>query len=216
MNQVEGRRSMARKKKQYHHGDLREACIQEGLNLLKEKGPHDLSLRDIARRLGVSHGAPYRHFPHRDAILAAIAEQGFLKFAEYLRLPELEHTQVEPLDRFRAMGHAFLRFALENKESFQLMFAQVIEDHMQYEGLRQAGEASFRILLDTVVKLQEEALFREGDPLITSLHIWSTLHGFASLALDDRFQFLEIGSEAYVGLLDQISEGMMQGLLPKS
>lgn len=201
-----------KKKDTYHHGNLRECCIKEGLKILSKVGPSGLSLREIARKLGVSHGAPYNHFSNRNDLMAAIAEEGFKTFTNYLKLED-EPADLPPLERFLKMGHAFLKFAQEHPDSFRLMFTKVIPDHLEYEELKCAGEDSFAVLLNAVQAMQNEGILKEDAPIEMCIHIWSTLHGYASLILDDRFEFLELNSDSYEKLLDQISLNMLSGIL---
>src|ERR1700674_5400381 len=99
----------------YHHGDLPAALLRAAGKTLEKHGPAGLSLRAAARRAGVSHNAPYRHFPGREALLAALAAEGFAMLAERLR--------GQP---GRAMGEAYVRFALEHPQRFRLMFGGVL------------------------------------------------------------------------------------------
>lgn len=97
----------------YHHGDLRPALLRAAAKILEKEGSDAVSLRDLARRAGVSHTAPYRHFPDRRALLAALAEEGFAQLAA-----ELEGRP------WREQAVAYVRFAIANPERFRLMFTR--------------------------------------------------------------------------------------------
>ncbi|NRA67265.1 MAG: TetR/AcrR family transcriptional regulator [Pseudobacteriovorax sp.] len=198
--------------KDYHHGNLRDALLKETLKLLKKKNPTELSLRDLARRIGVSHGAPYRHFPSLNALLAALAEEGFHIFADFLSLNRSEQQQSEPLPRFRQMAFEFVRFSLQFPIHFRLMFTQVVVDHEEFEDLKQAGETAFRILADSVGNLQAQGILRVHDPIVTSVFIWSSLHGFCSLLLDQRLGFLDIDENKVDTIIEAFYQNMMDGL----
>src|SRR5258706_14983608 len=99
----------------YHHGELRPALLRVAAKILEKEGRDAISLRDLARRTGVSHGAPYRHFADRDALLAALTAEGFALLAS-----ELEGRP------WRDQAMAYLRFALANPERFRLMFARPV------------------------------------------------------------------------------------------
>src|SRR5258706_6042474 len=101
----------ARKKSAYHHGDLRAALLRSAADLLEDQGPGGVLLREVARREGVSHNAPYRHFPDRDALLVALATEGFAILAERLKASAGKEDAV-----------AYVRFALEHPHRFRLMF----------------------------------------------------------------------------------------------
>src|SRR5688572_33107199 len=95
----------------YHHGDLRAVLLRTAGEMLEKEGLGALSLREVARRSGVSHNAPYRHFPDRDSLLAALAAEGFREFGDALaKRPRQE------------MGEAYVEFALEHPQRFRLMF----------------------------------------------------------------------------------------------
>jgi AcrR family transcriptional regulator len=157
----------------YHHGDLRRALIEAGLALLAEQGPEQLSLRAVARRVGVSAMAPYRHFEDREALLAALAEQGFARLADSMR----DALAPGPPDRLVALGEAYVRFALAHPALFRLMFAAAIPAGRQ-EGLRQAGAAAF-------AALQAETAGRP-DRFRSPMAPWCLVHGLAMLLLDGR------------------------------
>ena len=99
----------------YHHGELRPALLRAAAKILEKEGRDAISFRDLARRAGVSHNAPYRHFADRQALLAALAEEGFVLLAAAL--------EGRP---WREQAMAYLRFALANPERFRLMFTRPV------------------------------------------------------------------------------------------
>src|ERR1700731_1976958 len=99
--------------KAYHHGDLRNALIQAGLELLSEGGATSLDLRKVARRVGVSHAAPYRHFADRQALIAAINEEGFHRLAERIQ-STLRDVSDEPFEQLLGVARVYVHFAQEN------------------------------------------------------------------------------------------------------
>lgn len=154
----------------YHHGDLRTALLQAAGDLLEEQGVSALSLREAARRAGVSHNAPYRHFPDREALLAALATEGFRSLGESLKGRG-----------GREMGEAYVRFALAHPNRFRLMFGGLVEGG-KHPGLRSAASATYDALV---------AAFREqrdiADPEMAAAAAWSLVHGLAQLLLDGHF-----------------------------
>jgi len=155
----------------YHHGDLRSTLVQAAGNLLEEQGLAALSLREAARRAGVSHNAPYRHFPDRDALLAALAGEGFRRLGEELKGRA-----------GREMGEAYVRFALAHPNRFRLMFGGQLDLEAHPE-LRAAAAATYEGLI---------ASFRvRGDvtsPELAAAAAWSLTHGLAHLLLDGHFR----------------------------
>ena len=204
--------SRHKKTTEYHHGNLRSACMKEAIRILAKKGPSELSLRDIARKLGVSHGAPYRHFQSREGLLASIAAEGFLTFAEQLSLKADESETSSTEERLGQMGQAFLQFALDYPVHFKLMFSKAIPNTEKYPDLQEAGKGAFAVLYEMVQRMQKEKVLKPSDPTTTSIFIWSTLHGFCSLILDDRLKFLDIGPDVYTKMVETMHQSMMQGL----
>ena len=99
-----------RPRKPYHHGHLEETLLETAIQLIGEVGPAGFTLREVARRAGVSHNAPYRHFADREKLLAAVAAQGFRELTQAMR--DATQGQAEPLDRLKVAGLAYIEFAL--------------------------------------------------------------------------------------------------------
>ncbi len=163
----------------YHHGDLKRACIDQGLKFLAQ-GKNDFSLRDMARELGVSHGAPSRHFSSKEALLAAIAEEGFQIFGKVLGESLVDGDLKKS---FLQMGRAYLNFALAHPQHYLIMMGERIPDPDKYEGLISASSGSFNYLLDLVTELVNHSSNKNQDPLKLSYCIWSGVHGLASLGI---------------------------------
>lgn len=149
----------------YHHGDLRGAILRAAGKLLEREGLAGLSVREAARRAGVSHNAPYRHFPDRESLLAALAAEGFAWLGE-----SLENRSG------REMGEAYVRFALAHPQRYRLMFGGLLRLHAHPE-LRQSARAAYAAL--------ERAFAGQGvDPAKAAAAAWSLLHGLAMLLVD--------------------------------
>jgi AcrR family transcriptional regulator len=162
-------RRRAKPADRYHHGDLRAALLAEGKRLLERHGPDGLSLREIARRLGVSHNAPYRHFPTREALLAALAADGFRTLAA--------RTAEGARDGLQGAGLAYVTFALEEPAVFHLMFSSTL-DKAAFPELRAAASASFAALRTRVA-----ALYGEDNADMAAISAWSFVHGLANLLI---------------------------------
>jgi AcrR family transcriptional regulator len=160
----------------YHHGDLREALVEAGLELLVEQGAEKLSLREVARIVGVSHNAPYKHFPTREALLAAMAVRGFEQLAARIGAAARRARG----DKAIARGVAYIDFALENAALFRLMFSGAI-DRALFPEVRAASAAGLAELGNFVEgEYGREAL---GEATISA---WAFAHGLAQLILDDQ------------------------------
>ena len=161
----------------YHHGDLQSALVEAGLAILAEGGDAGrLSLREAARRAGVSAMAPYRHFADKDALLAAIATVGFERLAAAQRDADAAASPVAALKR---QGIAYVAFACENPALFRLMFGAGSPD--KHGALAAAGQASFELLAARVASLPSAA--DTGDRVLAH---WSLMHGLAMLAVDGQ------------------------------
>jgi AcrR family transcriptional regulator len=157
----------------YHHGDLRAALIGAAREALADTAPEAITLKSLALRLGVSQPAPYRHFAGRDALLAAVAADGFVRFGEALRAAA---AKAAPDQKFERASLAYLDFARANIGVYRLMFASNLLRTIQDETLRRAATASFDFLLDAV---RRHAPADRVDAL--AIWVWSTLHGLAML-----------------------------------
>jgi AcrR family transcriptional regulator len=159
----------------YHHGSLKAALLDAADTLLDEGGVEAVSLREAARRAGVSAMAPYRHFADKEALLAALATRGFRAFGAALGDAAKAST-----DGFAAMGRAYVRFALARPGRFRLMFGSGIGDRSRHPELCEAGERASRQLISAVT-----ASGRAGtDPQTAAIRAWSLVHGLSHLLLD--------------------------------
>lgn len=161
----------------YHHGNLRSALIEEGLVLLEE-GKGEISLRELARRVGVSANASYRHFANKDALLAALAAEGFQRLQHSQR--ELEDT-VDGSERMIAAGRNYLRFAYRHPALFRLMFGETSE---QPAGLKNASRAAYCALKESVVA--SNGISPEEAEAV-ALRAWALVHGLSHLLLSGFF-----------------------------
>ena len=117
--------------KPYHHTDLKNSLVAAGLASLVEQGINELNLRAVARRAWVSHTAPYRHFADKEALIVAIAEDGFCRLGEQLAAAKVSAVD-GALAQLAAVGHAYIAFAIEQPDSFRLMFSHIIAHREQH------------------------------------------------------------------------------------
>lgn len=158
--------------------DVRQQILDASLELLKTQGLQGLSMREVARRAGVSHQAPYHHFPEREAILAELARDGFETLLGYMRGAG-GATQVE---RMTSMGVAYIRFATEHPEQFRLMFRHEMCDLARYPNAKAAAEATFALLVETMTDGGAETPADTANIMAS----WSMAHGLATLLLDGK------------------------------
>ena len=165
----------------YHHGDLRSALVATALRIVAEDGVDALTLRDLARRLGVSHAAPAHHFPDRASLLVALAGEGFLHLGEALARAASSAGRGRGA-RLLSAGRAYVAFALDHPGSFRVTFGpHVAELPRAPASVARAADGGYRVLEQAV-----EDLVGPGDPRVAPLTFaaWSLLHGACTLFLD--------------------------------
>jgi AcrR family transcriptional regulator len=168
------------KTKGYHHGDLAETIMAAALLHIAANGTEHLSLRALARESGVSATAPYRHFPSKQYLLAALATRGFrqLEKATRSRLDTVRGLE----DRFMSVGQAYVDYAVSNPTSYQLMFGSVLGDFSPYEELKQASIDCYSVVLDIL-----DELIQERGLSLTAVElggvVWAGVHGISSLLI---------------------------------
>jgi AcrR family transcriptional regulator len=165
--------------KPYHHGDLRQSLLDEATSLVEEKGVEGLSLRKIARRAGVSHAAPYRHFEDMAELISAVAEQGFSLLENSML--EACPSCTKPGDRLMEIGVAYVGFALDHRAHFRVMFR---EHPTPSGGLEDAASKAFGVLAQAVDAGVSQEAFRPLPVEDMARAAWAQVHGIASLALD--------------------------------
>lgn len=165
----------AKRQRRYHHGNLRRALLDEAIAVIDEAGPGAVSLRDIARRAGVSHSAPAHHFGDKRGLLTALAAEGYRLFAAELR-EEYERT-----GSFRELGVAYVRFAVSHRAHFEVMFRP---------DLYRDNDAELTAARDEATALLSSGVGRLGagnpnfDVLRSGVASWSLVHGLATLYLN--------------------------------
>jgi AcrR family transcriptional regulator len=164
----------------YHHGNLREALIEAALELIGAKGPAGFTFAEAARHAGVSPAAPYRHFRDRDALLAEVAQRGFLRFEQQLAAAWDEGRPSLPT-AFERLGKAYLAFARTEPAYFSAMFESGLS-LTEHRELQQAGDRAFAVLRGACEALVASLpAAKRPPPMMMALHIWSLSHGIASL-----------------------------------
>jgi AcrR family transcriptional regulator len=188
-----GPRGNARHQDHYHHGDLRAALIRATDEILAEQGLEGFSLREAARRAGVSPAAPTHHFGGAAGLLSEVAALGFEELARHLHVD----AAIAPTERLRMQGIGYVRFALAHPGRFHLMFRNdlVSEDHAV---LQEAGAHALAQLEETIRAIRaipsDQALDSQAGTLL--LATWSMVHGFAHLLLDGKLAQMHAGATA--------------------
>ncbi len=169
-----------RAERTYHHGNLKEALMQAARELIKEKGPGGFTFADAARSAGVSAAAPYRHYRDREALLADVAREGFLRF-EAMLTTGWNGGRPDALTAFNNVGRAYLAFARAEPAYYAAMFESGLPPDLSPD-LRAAADRAFGVLRTAAETLTASLPAERRPPaLMMSLHIWSLSHGIASL-----------------------------------
>lgn len=161
----------------YHHGDLRAALMAAAIEGIAAHGVEKLSLRALAREVGVSPAAPYRHFESKNALLGAIALQGVNELRHVLEKADGEGSAYKSL---LAAGLGYIEYALTHPVEFQLIFGNVVGEFAQYEGLREAANETYEVLLDL---LADDARRMNRPVHEIGAVIWTAYHGLAGLLI---------------------------------
>ena len=175
--------------------DLREACLTEALSIISASGVEKLSLREVARRLGVSHQAPYRHFASRDHVLAEIVRRAFADFAQALRSPpQTDNPAADTL----AMGMAYVAFASAEPLKYRLIFGGTLPDPGAHPEMMLGAREAFNVLRAALIRLFEARGQQPESDLIDreALFAWSSLHGVVSLMRSDAINTLDLAPSA--------------------
>src|SRR5580698_4098671 len=169
-------------KKSYHHGDLHRALIATALKLVEESDVAGLTLREVARRAGVTHAAPYHHFKNKAALLAVLAEEGYRAlYTEQLQAAA--KAGADPIARLQAIGLAYVRFAIHHPGHFRVMFRSDPADWAKHPTLLEAVQLPLVLLTSTAEETKRtRKLPAKSTELVLSS--WSMVHGLATLWVD--------------------------------
>ena len=195
----------------YHHGDLRRALIEVALELVRTRGSQGLTLRGVARLAGVSPAAPYRHFANKDALLAAVAEEGFRHLSRTLQ-GAAEQAGNDPALRFRRMGVAYVQFACGQASQYSLMFGRGGPDKGRFATLDAAANEAFELLVGAVAQCQTAEVIRPADPRDFALAAWALMHGLATLAIEGQLDQALSSAEGLDQVTEMVGAALFEGL----
>ena len=202
-------RTKPRPPEPYHHGNLRHALLGKALARLRTQGAEGLSLRELARDLGVSQAAPYRHFADKESLLAELAMRGFRELARDMKV-SIEGSDPIPAAALHAAGLSYVRFAVRHPEQYRLMFGNYRLEKGRYAELDAAATEAFGLLRSVVQRGVEQGTFRDESVAVLAVGAWSIVHGFASLVIDGRLD-VESNSDDSV-LAEQVTRLFRTGI----
>jgi AcrR family transcriptional regulator len=180
---------MNAKTERYHHGDLKNALIEAAIDILAEEGVHDLSLRKVAARAGVSHAAPYAHFVDKQALIAAVSTEGYHRLDRRIRTARNTHTD-DPLRMFIEAGWAYVRFAQEDPAYFKITLSGVVEKEEEYPSLVEATANAYQMFREIITKCKQAGILRDDPTDLLATGIWGSIHGLVMLVLDGQISHL--------------------------
>ncbi|HTO09753.1 MAG TPA: TetR/AcrR family transcriptional regulator [Myxococcota bacterium] len=209
------RRSPARRRS-YHHGRLREALLEAAERMLEEQGPESVTVREAARRAGVSPGAPFRHFASRSALMTGVAERAMRRF-----LDEIARAQaaVEPSDsraRYLALGHAYLRWATRHPAQFRVLATRSLIDFDGSESLPRDNDAIRALMQEIVADGQARGQIRRADPAALELMAKALSYGLARMYVDGHFPQWGVGAREVPEAMHRVLDLFLELLTPSA
>jgi AcrR family transcriptional regulator len=196
------------KKKSYHHGDLKNALIEAGADILSKDGVSGLSLRKVAQKAGVSHTAPYAHFADKQALIAAISTEGYKQLYDQIARVA-EQYRSDPLQRLVESSWAYVEFALDEPDHFKVTLSGMIEKEQDYPAFVETAKQTFSLVVDIVAQCQQAGLLRKGAADLTAVSVWALIHGFVTLLLENQISHTVLDRytvrEMFIYTLNQIT-----------
>ena len=177
----------AAKRTGYHHGKLRQALIDATVQLVEEEGPENVSVREAAKRAGVSPAAPFRHFANKTALMTAVAEEAMSRFRAAITDAVDSLGTDDPIARFDAIGTAYLHWAFRNPTHFQIMSTRSLIDWDGSEPLRRDNDAVRALLEDSMVEAQKRSMLRSDNIADTQIAARALVYGLARMHIDGHF-----------------------------
>jgi len=194
----------------YHHGNLKNALLDAGVQLLVEQGVVALSLRNVARAVGVSHTAPYRHFSNKAALLRGLVVRGFAVLHQGLTAANIRQLH-GPEQQIVEIGVVYVRFALANPDMWQLMAGGLINTDGEPEFAHASQEVN-RLLLDIIEAGAALGVFRRRPASELAVLVWSAMHGLAGLLLAGGIAIDTDDRDQLDDLLRPVFQNMMYGI----
>ena len=195
---------MASATRPYHHGNLRSALLARAIDVMDERGVQDLSLREIARDVGVSHAAPRRHFADRQALLDALALEGFERLGSELRGAVAQAGDAFP-PRLDALARCYVAFATEHAALLELMFAT--KRRHDYDALHEAANRSLSILLEVIADAQAAGELVPGDRERVAIPIFAALQGLTAMVNGGMLDAAQL-DDAVTAAIGQLLDGL--------
>ena len=170
----------------YHHGNLKEALISAGIEILCEHGIEGLSLRKVAKQVGVSHTAPYNHFADKQGLLAAISTAGYEQLHQIL-LDTFTKRKKTSTEIVVEIAWAYYQFAMDNPGQFKLMFSGALEEEHNHPDYEEISEKTIVLFEEIITFCQAKGQLPAAPVDGLAVRLWSAVHGFTTLMLENQF-----------------------------
>ncbi len=202
---------MTNTSKPYHHGDLRQEILEAARDLLEKNTIASLSLRAVAKEVGVSHTAPYRHFKDKESLLAGIASQSYDELAEQLTEAVTSHPG-DPAQQLLEAGLRYVKLGLKSPQCTHLMFGGILPCDNTYPELRTSGESAYNGLKLIIEAGQKHGVFKQGDIEVQALTAWSGIHGLTMLLIGGSLQEIVPMDIDIQPLTESVTKTMLSGI----
>lgn len=204
--------SAPRRKRAYHHGDLRRALVAAALSLLEKKGPEAFTLREAAAAVGVTHAAAYRHFEDKTALFAAVAEEGFRQLSQ--RLARVAREDGSPRERLHAIAVAYVTFAMDHPAHYRVMSGPRLNEDERFPSLEAAIAEALDVVVRIIVAGQAAGALRPLAPRDMAVTVWLFGHGYAELV--HRRRIAVKSPRVAVAYFERLLEPLLDGLCTKA
>ena len=189
----------------YHHGKLRQALVDMAVTVAEETGKDIISVREVARRLGVSSGAPFRHFPNRESLMTAVAEEATVRLRMRVERDLLD-APADPIARLKTLGKTFIQWALHNPTQFKLVSSRRLFDFNQSDSLPVHFNAVRHITMTLVEQAQQAGALPKGPLPEFALALRALAYGLARMQVDGQLpQWRVASAEAEQTLLTALN-----------
>jgi AcrR family transcriptional regulator len=196
------------KKPSYHHGNLRQALLDQALKTLRQHSAETISLRALASALGVSQAALYRHFTGKDGLLAELATEGFRGLL-FSMIERREGRNLTPLQELHALAMGYVAFAVQHPERYRLMFGSYRIRNEQNSELVEVANACYHELQSAIQRGLDSKDLKQKPVEVLTIGAWSIVHGLASLAIDGQ---LSDAAPDLADLADQVGRLLLEGM----
>ncbi len=197
----------------YHHGNLRQALIEMAVAVAEETGKNLISVREVARRLDVSSGAPFRHFPNRESLMTAVAEEALVRLRLRVERDQLG-APTDPIARLKTLGRTFIRWALQNPTQFRLVSSRRLFEFERSASLPVHFDAIRQITMNLVEQAQSAGALSAGAVPEMALALRALVYGLARMQVDGQLPQWQVNASQTERTLISAMDLIVDGLSP--